>query len=391
MQDKISGVIYSDNLQTCDLLQAYLADFSADCSIIHSTDFDWVLNTLRNIEKPILILDASNDFSQDLILKFSTEIPNCRILVLVNEPSVDLIVKSLRSGAKEVLPLPLIKSEFFDSLDRLIAYQEPVKNSNCKIYSVFSNKGGIGKTSIATNLAIELANVTKEKVALIDLNFQLGDVTTFMDLKPSFDISYILQNLDKLNEEFLLSTLERYNNSSLYVLADPPYLKQAEEISPKLITKLLDILKKTFSYIVIDAESSFDAKNIAALTESNSIFLVTVANLPALRNSQRCLDLFSKLGFNDVNLVLNRYMENDDITIKDVEKVVNKKIFWKIPNNYFTMMSSINKGIPVSDLNPDSNVAKNYRDLALMLTEREYKESLTKKYSNILGGQIGLK
>ena len=84
-------------------------------------------------------------------------------------------------------------------------------------------------------------------------------------------------------------------------------------------------------------------------------------------------------------------MENDDITIKDVEKVVNKKVFWKIPNNYFTMMSSINKGIPVSDLNPDSNVAKNYRDLALLLTERVYKEHLANKYSNILGGQIGLK
>ena len=391
MQDKISGVIYSDNSQTCDLIQAYLADYSADCSIVHSTDFDWVVNTLRNIEKPILILDSSNEFSQDLLLKFSTEVPNCRILVLISEPSVDLIVKSLRLGAKEVLPLPIIKSEFFDALDRLIAYQKPIKNSNCKIYSVFSNKGGIGKTSIATNLAIELANVTKEKVALIDLNFQLGDVTTFMDLKPSFNISYILQNLDKINEEFLLSTLERYNNSSLYVLADPPYLKQADEISPKQISKLLDILKKTFSYIIIDAESSFDAKNIAALTESNSIFLVTVANLPALRNSQRCLDLFSKLGFNDVSLVLNRYMENDDITIKDVEKVVNKKVFWKIPNNYFTMMSSINKGIPVSDLNPDSNVAKNYRDLALLLTERVYKEHLANKYSNILGGQIGLK
>ena len=302
-----------------------------------------------------------------------------------------MIVKSMRSGAKEVLPTPLIKSEFFDAIERLVSFQMPIVNSNCKIYSVFSNKGGIGKTSIATNLAIELANVTKEKVALIDLNFQLGDVTTFMDLKPTFNISYLLQNLNKINEEFLLSTLEKYNNSSLYVLADPPYLKQAEEISPNLITKLLNTLKKTFSYIVIDAESSFDEKNIAALTESDSIFLVTVANLPALRNSQRCLDLFSKLGFSDVNIVLNRYMENDDITVSDVEKVVGQKIFWKIPNNYFTMMSSINKGVPVCDLNSDSNVAKSYRNLALLLTERIYKESLTKKYNNILGGQIGLK
>lgn len=391
MHNKISGVIYSSDFQTCDLIQAYLADYSADCSIVHTADISATFDMLKNIEKPILIYDASANFDCDLICKLSKEIPDCRILVLANEPSVDLIVKSMRSGAKEFLSFPLIKAEFFDAIERMINWQKPLKNSKCKIFSIFSNKGGIGKTSIATNLALELANVSKEKVALIDLNFQLGDITTFMDLKPSFNISYMLQNLDKINEEFLLSTLENYKNTSLYVLADPPFLKQADEISPKQITKLLDILKKTFSYIVIDAESSFDAKNIAALTESDLIFLVTVANLPALRNSQRCLDLFDKLGFENIDIVLNRYMENDDVTSHDVEKVIGREIFWKIPNNYFTMMSSINKGIPVCELNPDSNVAKSYRDLALMLTDRMYRENLTKKYENILGGQVGFK
>jgi len=201
------------------------------------------------------------------------------------------------------------------------------------MFSIFSNKGGIGKTSIATNLALELAKTTKEKVALIDLNFQLGDITTFMDLNPSFNISYMLQNLDKINDDFLLSTLENYKQTSLYVLADPPFFKQAEDINPRQIVKLFNMLKETFSYIVVDAESSFDAKNIAALTESDLIFLVTIANLPALRNSQRCLELFDKLGFDSskTQILLNRYMENDEVGEKDVEKVVGKKIYWKIP------------------------------------------------------------
>lgn len=391
MNDKISCVIFSENLQTCDLIQSYLADFSSGCSVIHSDDVDYIFNILNNIEKPIVIVDASINYRSDLIFKMSSEFPDSKILVLIEEPSVDLIVKSLRSGAKEIVTLPIIKSDFFDAMSRLIAFQAPVKNSKCKVLSVFSNKGGIGKTSIATNLAIELANVSKEKVALIDLNFQLGDVTTFMDLNPSFNISYLLNNLNNITEDFLLATVDNYKNSSLYVLADPPYLKSAEDITPKQISNLISILKKTFSYIVIDAEASFDAKNITALTDSDAIFLVTIANLPALRNSQRCLDLFDKLGLQNVNVILNRFMENDDVTISDVEKVINKKIFWKIPNNYFTMMSSINKGIPVSELNPDSNVAKSYRDLALKLTDRVYKDSLSKKYSNILGGQIGIK
>ena len=77
-------------------------------------------------------------------------------------------------------------------------------------------------------------------------------------------------------------------------------------------------------------------------------------------------------------------MENDEVGEKDVEKVVGKKIYWKIPNNYFTLMSAINKGIPVCDLNPSSNVAKSYRDLALRISDRMYRDNITKRYENIL-------
>ena len=199
----------------------------------------------------------------------------------------------MRAGAKEFIPLPLIKNEFLFSVQKLLSEYKNLKEKNkCKIITVFSNKGGIGKTSLASNLALELAKITKENTALIDLNFQTGDITTFLDLKPSFNISYMLENLDKINETFLLSTLERYKRTNLYVLADPPYFKQADNIQPKQITKLFNILKETFSYIIVDAEASFDGKNISALDNSDMILLVTVANLPSLRNTQRCLELF---------------------------------------------------------------------------------------------------
>jgi pilus assembly protein CpaE len=239
---------------------------------------------------------------------------------------------------------------------------------------------------LAANLALELATITKENVALIDMNFQTGDITTFLDLKPSFNISYMLENIDKINETFLLSTLERYKNSNLYVLADPPYFKQADDISPKQITKLFNTLKDTFSYIIVDAEASFEAKNIAALDNSDLILLVTVANLPALRNTQRCLELFDKLGYDKekAQVVVNRYMENDEIKEDDVEKVLSKNIYWKIPNNYFAVMSAINKGVPVSYLNNSSNVAQSYKDLAQYISDNLYKQNMVKKFEILL-------
>ena len=103
-----------------------------------------------------------------------------------------------------------MKSDFIVAVEKLkdLILGNINDTTKCKVITAFSNKGGIGKTAIATNLAVELANMTKERVALVDLNMQMGDVTTFLDLNPSFDTSYVINNLERIDEGFLLSTLE---------------------------------------------------------------------------------------------------------------------------------------------------------------------------------------
>lgn len=386
---KISALILSDEYSTNEVLKLFVSEFDNINLIDCPAQPELILATLTEMQnKSIFLVDLSNNKHEklDLILKVSQQCPNCKVLALSDNPTVDLIIRIMRAGAKEFVPIPILKNEFFDSLNKIISqFEEPKKNNKCKIISVFSNKGGIGKTSLATNLALELSKITKESVALIDMNFQMGDITTFLDLKPSFNISYMLENIDKINETFLLSTLEKYKNSSLYILADPPYFKQADNIQPKQITKLFNTLKETFSYIIVDAEASFDGKNIAALDNSDLILLVTVANIPALRNTQRCLELFEKLGYdkNKTQIVVNRYMENDEIKEDDVEKVLSKSVYWKIPNNYFALMTAINKGVPVSSINANTNIAQSYRDLAQHISDNLYKQNLVKKFENI--------
>lgn len=389
MMQKISALILSDEYSTNEVLKLFVSEFDNINLIDCPAQPELILATLTEMQnKSIFLVDLSNNKQEklDLILKISQQCPNCKVLALSDNPTVDLIIRIMRAGAKEFVPIPILKNEFFDSLNKIISqFEEPKKNNKCKIISVFSNKGGIGKTSLATNLALELSKITKESVALIDMNFQMGDITTFLDLKPSFNISYMLENIDKINETFLLSTLEKYKNSSLYILADPPYFKQADNIQPKQITKLFNTLKETFSYIIVDAEASFDGKNIAALDNSDLILLVTVANIPALRNTQRCLELFEKLGYdkNKTQIVVNRYMENDEIKEGDVEKVLSKSVYWKIPNNYFALMTAINKGVPVSSINANTNIAQSYRDLAQHISDNLYKQNLVKKFENI--------
>ena len=387
--NKIFTVILSDEFSTSEVIKLFAGEFD-NLEICQENDYSEAYKKIANYQgKSILLADLSTYKQQklELILKVTKECKSCKVLALSDNPSVDLIIEIMRAGAKEFVPIPIIKSEFFESVNKLLSeFNETKKTNNCKIISVFTNKGGIGKTSLATNLALELSKITKENIALIDLNFQMGDITTFLDLKPSFNISYMLENLDKINETFLLSTLERYKKTSLYVLADPPYFKQADNIQPRQITKLFNTLKETFSYIIVDAEASFEGKNIAALDNSDLVLLVSVANLPALRNTQRCLELFEKLGYDKekVKIIINRYMENDEIKEADIEKVLSKKIYWKIPNNYFAIMTAINKGIPVSEINDSTNIARSYKDLAQYISDNLYKQNMVEKFENIL-------
>lgn len=385
MTNQIPTVIIDTEAQSIELLKLYLNELGYIQITGEFSDIVGGYNFILENRPSIVIIDISHktELALDIISKISTNHKTCKIVVTSSSYSTETIIKAMRAGAREFLPKPLIKDDFVTAMSKI---KEQVsgfhsEDKKCRIITTFSNKGGIGKTAIATNLALELANMTKERVALIDLNLQLGDITTFLDINPSFDISYVIQNLSRIDETFLLSSLEKYKETSLYVLADPPYLEQAEDITAEQISALFDVLKQAFSYIVVDTSANFDGKTITALDHSDLILLISIVNLPAIRNCQRCLELFERLGYekSKTKIILNRYMENDEIKIEDVEDVLGRKIYWKIPNNYFTIMSAINKGIPVGLINADSNISKSYRELAAMLSDNIYKQDFGKK------------
>lgn len=385
MTNQITTVIIDTQTQSTEVLKLFLKELDYVHVLDSFTDMVEGYNYILENRPLLVIVDISNktELAVDIINKISLNHKTCKIIVTSSNYSTDLIIKAMRAGAREFLPKPLIKEDLINAFTKLkeqIAGLVP-ENNRCKVITVFSNKGGIGKTALSTNLALEIANITKEKVALIDLNLQLGDITTFLDINPSFDISYVIQNLSRIDETFLLSTLEKYKDTNLYILADPPYLEQAEDITAEQISTLFSVLRQTFSYIIVDTGANFDGKTITALDNSDLILLVTIVNLPAIRNCQRCLDLFERLGYEKekTKIILNRYMENDEIKVEDVEDVLERKVFWKIPNNYFTIMSAINKGVPVNKVNPEANITQSYKELAAMLSDNIYKQNFAKK------------
>lgn len=371
-------VIFEQESQTKDIILAYLSDFD-DMKVDKFFDnYDDGIRYVKESTPKTVLFSMTPDKNKSLkMIKRLSEL-GTNVIVLSEDYTTANIIQTLRFGAKDFVSKPILKKDLLVALIKCA--QEDVKVlKKSQIISVFSNKGGVGKTAIATNLAVEFAKLTREKVALIDLNLPIGDVTTFLDIKPTIDISEIINNAQNNNENFIIEAFQKYKDTSLYILAEPPYIEQSRSLTPQQVVKLFDYLREAFSYIVVDMGTSVDKLNMTILENSDIILLVTIVNLPLIRNCQRCLDLFENLEFpaNKTKIIINRYLENDEITVEDVEKALNKNVYWKVPNNYFTIMSSINKGIPVSEVNENSNITESFSQLASKLTDDLFETDIT--------------
>ncbi len=361
-----SVIVLEKNPNSQEVMGSYLKDLGVE-DIKFYDDYNQGYEYIKSLgNQAVVFIDIPDN--QDLETQGIVEnikLYTPQIVITSTDYSTDNIVKAMRLGAKEFLPKPLIKDDLKRVLT-LLQKIEPEEESASKIIAVYSNKGGIGKTTVAVNLAAEIARTTGDKTALVDLNLQLGDVSTFLNLNPTFDVSYVINNLMDKKEDALIKAFEQYKSTNLYVLSDPNYIEQSECITPQKIEKLFSALKKVFPFIVVDLSSNIDENSLKILDISDLILFTTIVNIPAIRNAQRCLNLFKSRRYpqDKVKVVLNRYMENDEIKLEDIETTLGEKVYWKIPNNYFSIMEAINKGVTVSEVSTNSNIANSFRDFA---------------------------
>lgn len=370
--------VLDKNENSREIIKSFIENLDFVSEVKLYDDFTRGYEDIKQSENPIVILDISEDFAGLDEIAGKLKLVTSKIIITSVNYSTNTIIKALRLGAKEFLPKPVLREDLVRVLSMLASISPENEVSQSKIITVYSNKGGIGKTTIAVNLAAELAKVTKDKVALVDLNLQLGDISTFLNLNPPFDVNYVIRRLIDKEENILIKGFEKYKDLSLYVLSDPSYIEQSESITTQQITTLFSALKKVFPYIVVDMSSNIDPISLKILDSSDWIMFTTIVNIPAIRNAQRCLNLFRsrKYPSNKVKIVINRYMENDEIKIEDIENTLGESVYWKIPNNYFTIMEAINKGVSISEVNAESNIGNSFRDFAAKVSDDIIEQSV---------------
>jgi len=321
---------------------------------------------------------------QKLLQNYSTSLRYVKVILLVGKTSTSLLKEAIKFNIHDVLEFPFTYHDLNESVKRakdifkeILAEQTgipeekvaPVKKGAKKI-TIFSTKGGLGKSFIATNLAIDLANLLKKKVALFDLNYQFGDVALMLNLFPKHTVYDIMSVIDQLDSEMLNSFLTTHS-SGVKVLPAPIDPTQDEAISNKTTKKILDILSDFNDYIVIDTPSSFSDNVLLILEETDYLCMITSMDVPSIKNLKITLQLLEQLKFppEKIFLILNRADTKVGITIDEIKKTIGRSIDVTIPSNRVVPIS-VNKGVPVVTDAPRSSVSQSIHKLTNLLKSK---------------------
>jgi pilus assembly protein CpaE len=337
-------------------------------SVVKSTDE--VARELQTTRLDILILGLSEKAEQTLRWLDETKesFPNTAVFVTSVSKAPELVISAMRAGAQEFLSQPIVTTDLIQAIDRVrkartkFKAKAPIRG---KIISVFSKKGGLGVTSLAVNLAVALSHESEEKAALIDLDLQLGDVTSFLNLSPEYNILDCLNQDGGVDAVKLQSCMTRHE-SGVYVLPEPKNPADADNVGNSHINQILNQLKSMFSYVIVDLSHVFDSRNLEVFELSDSIILVSVPNISSIRAAKKALGVFKEMGYlqGKVRLVINRVGKKESISMEQIEKTLHFPVSWVIPNNYPVVIDAINSGVPLTNHRSVSNVSKSIAGLA---------------------------
>ena len=311
--------------------------------------------------------DAGAGHTCDGIAKLLEIHPDISVVAVGSGNSAELIIRAIRAGAIEFLKRPVSPPDLAKAIEKIWRIRRmPTRRGGevGQVVSVYATKGGLGVTSLATNLAVCLAQKTPDRVLLVDLDLHQGSVTAFLNLKPTYSVQDVFGQPHRVDEAYLRGLVLRHA-SGLTVLPAPAAIEQARFTADQ-VTAGLEVIRAHFAHVVLDLPRDVGPGTIAALDQSDQILYVVGLNVPALRASANGLATLRSLGIDmrKVRVIVNRADARDEVTVKQAREVMALPIFWRAPNDYPTVVSSINEGTPFVLASPKSEIAKSLQKLS---------------------------
>ncbi len=303
--------------------------------------------------------------------------PEVGAVLVADELSTELFQQAIRSGVKDVLAAPVDTAQLQEACRRVAesvaVYGRPVSPSSTemepgeggRVITVFSTKGGAGKSVVATNLAVALAMRTDETVVLIDCDLQFGDVAVMLKLAPQHTIVDAVNSIDRLDAGFLNNLLVTHPPSGLKVMPAPLEPAYADQITADHVRTIVAQLRQVAKYVIVDTPSYFDDKVLTLIEDSDDILLVAGMDIPNIKNVKIGLQTMRMLDTpnSKIHLVLNRANTKVRLDVSEVERTLQIKAETQLPSD-IVVPQSINKSSPVVIDAPRSSIARAFEVLA---------------------------
>lgn len=317
---------------------------------------------------PNLPLDDALGVCEDL--RFSR--PTVSVVLVRSLVDTDVLTRAMHAGARDV-----VADNDADSLTAAASRAHQLSAAlrgpggvahMGRVVSVFSPKGGVGKTTMAVNLALTLADRGARQVCLVDLDLAFGDVAITMQLFPSHSIEHAIGSEDSLDYEAIDGLLTRHE-SGLMVLAAPSLPDAHDRITPALVSRMIRVLKEKYDYVIVDSAPAFDEQTLTALDETDDLVMVATLDVPTLKNVKVALETLDMLNIaqGHRHLLLNRADDAVGIGAEKVEAILGMSVSTQISTS-IDIAAATNAGRPIVLSAPDHESSRAVRALATALT-----------------------
>ncbi len=377
----IKILIVDDVTETRENIKRLLY-FEKDMMIVgEAADGEEALTQTEKLNPDILLMDINMPKMDGITAteKISLKFPKAAIIIMSVQGEQEYLKKAMVAGAREYMVKPFSTDELVGTIRKVYDFEQKRRlqliepaivkemQRDPRIIAVFSTKGGVGKTTIATNLAVSLAQQTRKKVVIMDLDLQFGDVAVMLNVTPKRTITELIQDINQMDPELLEGYLVAHP-TGVKVLPCPTRPEYAELITGAHVEKILSVLKQSYDYIVIDTPPFFNETTLSALDLCHQILLIVALDLPTIKNVKLGLEVLDSLHLKGkVKLILNRSSNDIGIRCEDMEESLGLKVAGHIPSDGRIVIASVNKGNPFVVTNPNAKITENIRELGEMV------------------------
>jgi pilus assembly protein CpaE len=355
-------------------------------------DQDSVLESLGNLSPDICLVDFDRHRPSAVAIaeRIHSTFSDTAIFAVSAETNPDAILEAMRAGCGEYLTKPFEREQLVKAIARIGSRRkdkEKQEQGKANILAFMGSKGGCGTTTLATQLGALLSSSISRNSLLLDLHPDFGDAALYLKLtKSRFHFFELLENADRLDAEFLQSFVMRHSSGLELIPAPEGSVANREALPAGALTHTLSFLRLRYEFILLDLPPALNEQNLAVIRDCDQLYLITVAEVSAIRNVVRQLEYFASRDIprDKIRVVLNRYHKRNLLTDAQIEKVLEQKIFWRVPNQYPQVVKTIHEGDPVAQLH-SSEVTRNLEEWAESIGRKPGIEGRKKEGKRILG------